>query len=125
LALVALRRWQLWALHAAVGLVCLLGAVHLLIALHRGDSAHAWISDSTLASIMRIIGGVEIIAVVLFWIPRTAGVGRGLLMADLAAAIVFHLAVGEGFRATLVIYILAVALTPVALPVTTDTRAAS
>jgi hypothetical protein len=52
---------------------------------------------------------IEIVAVVLFWVPRTALVGLGLMVAYLGGAVFAHVRGGDSFIAPIVIGLIAAA----------------
>ncbi|WP_437321858.1 DoxX family protein [Sorangium sp. So ce385] len=56
---------------------------------------------------LRVIGGVELLAAVLYAIPRTAPLGAILVTAHLGGAVANHVRVGEPFVSAVVIGILA------------------
>jgi DoxX-like family len=60
-------------------------------------------------SLLTPFAAIEIVAVVLFWIPRTALVGLGLMVAYLGGAVFAHVRGGEAFAAPVVIGLIAAA----------------
>ncbi|MCG8405839.1 MAG: hypothetical protein MI923_11640 [Phycisphaerales bacterium] len=98
-------RWALVALQLGVGAVCFVGAVQLLL---HGEGVGHRPKDALIA---RGIALIEILAVVLFWIPRGRRFGGILLILVLTLAAGFHVMIGEGFPLPLAAYASAVIVT--------------
>lgn len=89
--LMIVPRWALAALQFGVGVVCLIGAIQLLLHVENVGQ------HPNNALMARGIALSEVLAVVLFWIPRGRRVGGIMLILVLVLAAIFHVWIGDGF----------------------------
>jgi DoxX-like family len=100
-----LTKFSIPLLHWAVGLVVMLQSFRFVLS----DSAARFLATAGLTAWIRpVLGGVEILAAVLFLLPFTALIGGYLLLAVFACAVVLHLLHGQYDVGTLVVYAVAV-----------------
>jgi hypothetical protein len=100
-----LTKFSIPLLHWAVGLVVMLQSFRFVLS----DSAARFLATAGLPAWIRpVLGGVEILAAVLFLLPFTALIGGYLLLAVFACAVLLHLLHGQYDVGTLVVYAVAV-----------------
>ncbi len=89
----------------AVGIVVLINAARTFF-----HSAHTLVAapSSHHAHFLPLLSGAEIVAAMLFLIPRMGRIGSYLLLVVFGVALIFHLLNGDWEVGTLVIYIAAV-----------------
>lgn len=94
-------------LRGSLSLVLGAQAAVLLVSIAHGGAAHGHAGLPLAVPIA--LGGAELVAALLFLVPRTARVGGALLIAVLAAAAVAELALGQPPPPSFVVYAAAIA----------------
>jgi hypothetical protein len=102
---VPLTKFSVPLLRWVVGLVVLLESFRFVFST---SAAHFLAKAGLPAWIRPVLGGVEILAVVLFLLPFTALIGSYLLLAVFACAVLLHVLHGQYDVGTLVVYAAAV-----------------
>src|SRR5580658_4300935 len=94
-------KFSIPVLRWTVGLVVLLASVRFVLS----DSAAHFLATAGLPAWIRpVLGGVEILAVVLFLLPFTALIGGYLLLAVFACAVLLHVLHGQYDVGSLLVY---------------------
>lgn len=99
---------MLLLLRGSLSLVLGTQAAILLVSIAHTGAAHGGHADLPLA-VPIVLGGAELVAALLFLVPRTVWPGGALLIAVLAAAAAAQLAVGSPPPPSFVVYAAAIA----------------
>ena len=100
-----LKKFAVPGLRWALGLVVLLESVHFTIA---PSAAHNFANTSLPQWVRLVLGGSEIIAVILFLVPAASMAGGYLLLLIFAIAAGIHFLMGQFGVGSLVVYCMAV-----------------